>query len=62
MNGVSGGHAYIRIAAVAAGYAVAIVEYRTVRQNATVTDVRAAVDHLIGQAATYDIDARRIGR
>lgn len=49
----------------AAGYAVASVEYRTVRQNATVTDglsdVRAAIDHLAAQATTYGIDARRIG-
>jgi acetyl esterase/lipase len=49
----------------AAGYAVASVEYRTVRQNATVTDglgdVRAAVGHLTGQAETYGIDAGRIG-
>jgi acetyl esterase/lipase len=49
----------------AAGYVVASVEYRTVRQNATVTDgladVRAAIDHLVGQAETYGIDANRIG-
>ena len=38
----------------AAGYIVASVEYRTVRQNATVTeglaDVHAAIDDLIEQA------------
>jgi len=49
----------------AAGYVVASVEYRTVRQNATVTDglsdVRAAIDHLIDQAGTYGIDPDRIG-
>jgi acetyl esterase/lipase len=49
----------------AAGYAVASVQYRTVRQNATVTDglgdVRAAVDHLTDQAESYGIDAGRIG-
>ncbi len=49
----------------AAGYVVASVEYRTVRQNATVTDglsdVRAAIDHLTDQAETYGIDANRIG-
>jgi acetyl esterase/lipase len=49
----------------AAGYAVASVEYRTVRQHATVADgladVRAAVDHLTGQAGTHGIDAGRIG-
>jgi acetyl esterase/lipase len=49
----------------AAGYAVASVEYRTVRQEATVADgladVRAAVDHLTAQAGTYGIDAARIG-
>ena len=49
----------------AAGYVVASVEYRTVRQNATVTDglsdVRAAIDHLIDHAETYGIDTNRIG-
>jgi acetyl esterase/lipase len=38
----------------AAGYVVASVEYRTVRQNATVTDglsdLRDAIDHLIDHA------------
>ena len=49
----------------AAGYVVACVDYRTVRQNATVTDglsdVRAAIDHLTDQAETYGIDTSRIG-
>ena len=49
----------------AAGYAVASVEYRTVRQGATVpdglADLRAAVDHLTGQAGEYGIDSGRIG-
>ncbi len=48
----------------AAGYVVASVEYRTVRQDATVTDgladLRAAIDHLIDQAETYGIDPDRI--
>ncbi len=49
----------------AAGYVVASVEYRTVRQNATVADgladVRAAIDQLTDQARTYGIDAGSVG-
>jgi acetyl esterase/lipase len=48
----------------AAGYVVAGVEYRTVRQHATyrdgLADVRAAIDHLTGQADAHGIDAGRI--
>jgi acetyl esterase/lipase len=49
----------------AAGYAVASVEYRTTRQDATVreglADIRAAIDHLVAHAAEYGIDPDRIG-
>jgi acetyl esterase/lipase len=48
----------------AAGYAVASIEYRTIRHGATyrdgVADGRAAIDHLVGQADAYGIDANRI--
>jgi acetyl esterase/lipase len=48
----------------AAGYAVASVEYRTTRQDATVrdglADVQAAVDHLVDHAEQYGIDPERI--
>ncbi|WP_170216006.1 alpha/beta hydrolase family protein [Asanoa ferruginea] len=48
----------------AAGYVVASVGYRTVREGATYTDgladIRAAVDALTSRAAEYRIDADRI--
>ncbi len=47
-----------------AGYAVASVEYRTVRQKATsrdaLADVDAAIKHLTSQADVYGIDPSRI--
>ena len=47
-----------------AGYAVASVEYRTVRKQATVrdalADIHAAVEHLTDQADGYGIDPARI--
>jgi len=48
----------------AAGYVVASVGYRTIRQRATYTDgladIRSAIDALTGRADEYRIDADRI--
>jgi acetyl esterase/lipase len=49
----------------AAGYAVASVEYRTTRQQATyadgVADIRAAITYLTGRADELSLDGARIG-
>lgn len=49
----------------AAGYVVASIEYRTVRQKATcadgVADIQAAITYLTDRAGTYGIDPDRIG-
>lgn len=49
----------------AAGYAVASVEYRTARQQATyadgVADIQAAITYLTDHADDYALDASRIG-
>lgn len=48
----------------AAGYAVASVEYRTIRQHATyadaLTDIQSAIGHLVEHAHDYGIESDRI--